>query len=215
MRFSVRKHDPRTHIHTHVALSLLIFFFFNATRTSRVILFFSLPFARTAPRKTRRSQFAIMPERFRPTRQVSTTRWEFFRRPPPPWKLSIARTNSITSSPTADCIRTIPRCITVKGRYPSAFSFASTSSLTFIPRSRPLSPLSAIPASQLSRTEQPGRRIELIRLCPMSYPVSLQSRPRTRNGKRVVVSTKLLVGEYLMTGRSGAASLMDNAFTCR
>lgn len=160
-----------------------------------------------------------MPERFRPTRQVSTTRWEFFRRPPPPWKLSIARTNSITSSPTADCIRTIPRCITVKGRYPSAFSFASTSSLTFVPRlSSPLASLSAIPRvpAQQDRTTGAENRINSIMSDELSC-FSTIAAARTRNGKRVVVSTKLLVGEYLMTGRSGAraASLMDNAFTCR
>lgn len=157
-----------------------------------------------------------MPERFRPTRQVSTTRWEFFRRPPPPWKLSIARTNSITSSPTADCIRTIPRCITVKGRYPSAFSFAFTSSLTFVPRSRPLSPLSAIPRvpAQQDRTTGAENRINSIMSDELScFSTIAAARTKWEESRRI---DEIYVGEYLMTGRSGAraASLMDNAFTC-
>lgn len=71
------------------------------------------------PQNSFLSQFTIMTER---SRRISTTRWEFFFGSHPHGNFRSLRENSITSSPTVDCIRTI-RCITMKGRYPDAFSF--------------------------------------------------------------------------------------------
>jgi len=62
--------------------------------------------------------------------------------------------DSITSS-TVDCIRTITRCIILKGRYPSAFSS-----------------LSRRPAGKTKQTDESGNRINSIILDELSQSIA-------------------------------------------